>query len=75
MFAFLEYDGAPWNNNNAENAVKRVAQLRNAIRGQSSPDGIRQSLVLLSICETLRRRNLSFLKFLASGETNLDTYR
>jgi predicted RecB family nuclease len=74
LFTFLDHDGVPWNNNNAENAVKRVAQLRSAIRGQSSPDGIRQSLVLLSICETLRRRNLSFLKFLASGETNLDTY-
>jgi predicted RecB family nuclease len=75
MFTFLDHDGVPWNNNNAENAVKRVAQLRNAIRGQSSPDGLRQSLVLLSICETLRRRGQSFLKFLASGETDVDTYR
>jgi len=74
MFTLLKHDGVPWNNNNAENAVKRIAQLRTAIRGQSSADGIRQSLVLLSICETLRRKNHSFLKFLASGQTNLEAY-
>src|SRR5262249_48304488 len=28
LFTFLEYDGVPWNNNNAENAVKKFANYR-----------------------------------------------
>jgi hypothetical protein len=30
--------------------------------------------VLLSICETLRLRNTSFLKFLISGATDIDKF-
>ena len=28
LFTFLDYDGVPWNNNNAENALKLVASRR-----------------------------------------------
>ena len=31
LFTFLDYDGIPWNNNNAENAIKAFAALRNVI--------------------------------------------
>jgi hypothetical protein len=28
LFTFLNYDGVPWNNNNAEHAVQAFARLR-----------------------------------------------
>ena len=28
LFTFIKYDGVPWNNNNAENAIKRFAYYR-----------------------------------------------
>jgi predicted RecB family nuclease len=74
LFTFLTHDGVPWNNNNAEHAIKRFALLRQVITGVSTASGIRDYLVLLSICETLRRKNLSFLDFLVAGDNNLAKY-
>jgi Transposase IS66 family len=74
LFTFLAYDGVPWNNNNAEHAIKRFALLRQVIAGVSTASGIRDYLVLLSICETLRRKNLSFLDFLVTGDYDLAAY-
>ena len=64
----------PWNNNNAEHAIKHFVYLREVIGGTSTAKGIQEYLVLLSICETLRLRNVSFLKFLISGATDIDDY-
>jgi len=33
---FLSHDGVPWNNNNAEHAIKAFARLRRAIEGLST---------------------------------------
>jgi len=33
LFTFLEHDGVPWNNNNAEHAIKAFVRLRNIIGG------------------------------------------
>ena len=74
MFLFLEYDGVPWNNNNAEHAVKAFAFLRNIIGGSSTEKGFRDYLVLLSVCETCRYRGLNFLDFLRSRETDLEAF-
>jgi hypothetical protein len=74
LFTFLDYDGVPWNNNSAEHAVKRFAFLRRAIGGSSTVKGIQECLVLLSICETLRLRRASFLKFLISGATDIEEF-
>ena len=74
LFTFLDYDGVPWNNNNAEHAIKRFALLRKVIGGSSTAKGIQEYLVLLSICETLRLRNASFLKFLISGATDIHKF-
>ncbi len=49
-------------------------QLRKAIGGSSTAKGMQEYLVLLSICETLRLRNASFLKFMLSGATDIDEY-
>jgi predicted RecB family nuclease len=69
LFTFLSYDEVPWNNNNAENAIKRFVFLRKIIGGSSTENGIREYLILLSIRETMRRKNASFLQFLLSKQT------
>jgi len=74
LFTFLEYDGVPWNNNNAENAVKRFVFLRRLIGGSSTENGLKEYLILLSIRETLRRKNISFLEFLLDGRNDLVTF-
>ena len=47
LFTFLDYDDIPWNNNNAEHAIKAFARLRNVIGGTSSEKGIQEYLILL----------------------------
>ena len=41
---------------------------------ESSPKGIQEYLVLLSISETCKYRGLSFLDFLRSGEMEVDAF-
>jgi hypothetical protein len=74
LFTFLSFDGIPWNNNNAEHAVKAFATLRKVIGGCSTEKGIREYLILLSICETCKYKGLDFLDFLRSGEMNIDAF-
>ena len=74
LFTFLSYDGIPWNNNNAEHAIKAFARLRRAIEGLSTANGIDEYLVLLSICQTCKYSGLDFLDFLLSGEKDIDAY-
>jgi hypothetical protein len=74
LFTFLDHDSVPWNNNNAENAIKSFAALRRGIDGLSTENGIRPTLKLLSIAQTLRNKNISFLDFLRSGERSLVKY-
>jgi hypothetical protein len=38
LFTFLDYDGVPWNNNNAEHAVRAFTRLRNGM-STSTPKG------------------------------------
>jgi len=70
LFTFLEYDGIPWNNNNAEHAVKPVVKGRLKRSGLTTPSSINEFLVLLSICQSLRLRNLSVFDFFVSGMIN-----
>ena len=42
LFTFLDYDGVPWNNNNAEHAIKAYAALRNVMQGTSTRAGHRR---------------------------------
>jgi hypothetical protein len=70
----LDYDGVPWNNNTAENALKLVASRRRFLDGMVSEAGLKDYLVFLGIYQTLRRKGLSFLRFLLSGETDLEKY-
>jgi len=74
LFTFLDHDGIPWNNNNAEHAVKAFAALRNVIEPHSTESSICDYLVLLSICQTCEYRGIDFLQFLRSGEKRVDDY-
>ncbi|MCX5842569.1 MAG: transposase [Deltaproteobacteria bacterium] len=74
LFTFLNYDGVPWNNNNAEHAVKAFARLRDVIAGTSTERGTGEYLTLLSICQTCKYSGLDFLDFLSSGEKEIDRF-
>ena len=74
MFTFLDFDDVPWNNNNAEHAVKAFASLRRIIGGPTTENGLRDFLILLSICETCKCKNVDFLDFLRSGSKDLDDF-
>lgn len=74
LFTFLDHDNVPWNNNNAEHAIKAFAALRNVIEAYSTESGIRDYLLLLSIYQTCEYRGVDFLQFLRSGEKRVDDY-
>jgi Transposase IS66 family len=67
LFTFLDHDGVPWNNNNAENSIKPFAKYRRLVRGRITEPGLRDYLVLLSIAHTCKYRGVSLLEFLLSG--------
>jgi hypothetical protein len=71
LFVFLEHDGVPWNNNNAEHAIKPVVRYRPLLKRAMNRRGVESYLVLLSIYQTCEYRGLSFLDFLRSGETDI----
>lgn len=74
LFTFLNYDGVPWNNNNAECAVKAFVRLRNIIGGASTENSLRDYLVLLSLCQTCKYMGVDFLDFLRSGEKDIHAF-
>jgi hypothetical protein len=74
LFTFLDYHGVPWNNNNAEHAVKHFAKYRRITNGQMTARGLQSYLVLLSIYQTCVYKDVSFLRFLLSGEKDVDTF-
>ena len=75
LFTFLNHDGVPWNNNNAEHAVKKFADYREMVDGQFSEAGLKEYLVLLSIYMTCKYKRISFLRFLLSREKDIDAFR
>ena len=64
LWTFLNYDGIPWNNNNAEAALKAFALYRRGVNGQVGEKGMREYLEMLSLAQTCRFRDISFLDFL-----------
>lgn len=51
LFTFLNHDGIPWNNNNAEHAIKPLAKLRHVFNGITTKNGIQRYLILLGVCQ------------------------
>jgi len=71
LFVFLDHDGVPWNNNNAEHAIKPLAKYRTLVKRALQRKGLSSYLVLLSVYQTCEYRGLSFLDFLRSGEKDI----
>jgi predicted RecB family nuclease len=74
LFTFLTHDGIPWENNMAERAIRQLAVQRK-ISGSFFKRVAPQYLLLLAISQTCRFQGKSFLKFLLSKETDLDSFR
>lgn len=74
LFTFIEYNGIPWNNNNAENAIKVFAYSRKLTKNQLKEKGMSNYLVWLSILQTCKYRGINFFEFLKSGETNIEKF-
>jgi hypothetical protein len=74
LFTFLDRDGVPWNNNNAEHAIKHFAKYRRLVNGRVTEEGLKDYLKLLSVYETCRYKAIGFLEFLLSMERNIDSF-
>jgi predicted RecB family nuclease len=74
LFVFLGEDSIPWNNNTGERAIRHLAVQRK-ISGFFYKNFAPHHLVLLGIAQTCRFQHKSFLKFLLSGEKDVDTFR
>src|SRR5512138_2287268 len=74
LFTFLEHDGVPWNNNNAEHAVKYFAKYRRLTNGRVTEAGVQNYLVLLSAYQTCRYKEIRFLDFLLSKARDIDRF-
>ena len=74
LFTFLDHDGVPWNNNNAEHAIKAFARLRDVIQGSCTRSAVQEYLVLLSVCQTCKYMGVDFLDFLRSGEKDIHAF-
>src|SRR5262249_53395690 len=66
LFTFLDHDGVPRNNNNAEHAIKAFVRLRRTIGGTSTAKGIEEYLILLSVSETCKAKGFDVLDFFLS---------
>jgi predicted RecB family nuclease len=71
LFTFLDHEGVPWNNNNAEHAVKRFVKYRRHADGRFTEKSLGHHLVLLSVLESCEYKNLPVLRFLLSRATEL----
>jgi len=72
LFTFLVHDGVPWNNNNAEHAIKRFAKYRRDEGGRFTERTLEEYLVLASVLETCEFSNVNPLRFLLSKEATLE---
>ncbi|MBE9138633.1 IS66 family transposase [Nodosilinea sp. LEGE 07088] len=74
LFTFLEYDSIPWHNNTAERALRHIA-IQRKISGSFFETGANSYLTLLGIMQTCKFQEKSFLKFLVSGEKDVDAFK
>jgi predicted RecB family nuclease len=69
LFTFLDYDDVPWNNNNAEHAIKAFARYRRFADGRFTKKSVSNYLTMLSVVQTCEYQGENVLKFLLSGRT------
>src|SRR5438552_6224103 len=70
LFTFLDFDGVPWNNNNAEHAIKAFARYRRFADGRFTKTSLSDYLAILGVFQTCEYRGGKVLDFLRSGETS-----
>jgi hypothetical protein len=75
LFTFLDHNNVPWNNNNAEHAIKEFAAHRKLTDGFYTAEGMKRHLILLSVYATCKYKNVDFLKFLLSREKDIDDFK
>jgi predicted RecB family nuclease len=64
LFTFLDHDGVPWNNNNAEHAIHCFARYRMFADGRFTEASIQDYLVLLSLYQSCEYQGINFLQYL-----------
>lgn len=74
LFTFLEFDGIPWHNNTAENAIRHLAVQRK-ISGSFFKNVAIQYLLLLGVAQTCRFQKKSVLKFFLSKEIDIEKFK
>jgi predicted RecB family nuclease len=74
LFTFLEHDDVPWNNNAAENAIRRFAYFRDDTAPMTREEGLKDYLVLLSLFQTCRYKAVNFWRFLLSRQKDIDAF-
>ena len=70
LFTFLDFDGVPWNNNNAEHAIKAFARYRRFADGRFTKKSLSDYLVILGVFQTCEYGGGKVLDFLRSGKTS-----
>jgi hypothetical protein len=66
----LDFDGVPWNNNNAEHAIKAFARYRRFADGRFTKKSLSDYLVILGVFQTCEYGGGKVFDFLRSGETS-----
>ncbi len=74
LFTFIDYDNIPWNNNNAEHAIRPFARYRKMVKNQMTSTGLERYLILLTIMETCEYKGISFMRFLQSGDKSIERH-
>ncbi|NQX84896.1 MAG: TM0106 family RecB-like putative nuclease [Flavobacteriaceae bacterium] len=74
LFTFINFDGISWHNNIAENRIRHICVQRK-ISGSFGPIQFPHYLRMLSIMQTCRLQNKSFLSFLLSKEKFISCFK
>lgn len=62
LFTFIEVEGVPWHNNDAERAIRKGVLARKISGGRRTWKGAEIFQVLLSICETAKKNGENFIQ-------------
>lgn len=74
LFTFIDYNGINWHNNIAENRIRHICVQRK-ISGSFGPVQFPHYLRMLSIMQSCKLQNKSFLGFLLSKEKDIEIFR
>lgn len=63
LFLFLEYEGVPAHNNDAERQIRPAVLMRKISYQNASQRGAKTQAILMSVIQTCRKRKLSFFEW------------